>query len=160
MNVVIEKILRQRKNCSSLLIKYAIEILNNNRYDILNLIFAKKDISKPLKFLSSIYHLFNKIFAFVVFRYFIVDCLDWSQIINCNTHIRKKYRTQLLLEIQPRERSDLIIFQVDQLKKYYVEQKMTSRETLNAYIRANGKDASKVWSTIKEIIAEVRILCE
>lgn len=37
---------------------------------------------------------------------------------------------------------------------------MTSRETLNAYIRANGKDASKVWSTIKEIIAEVRILCE
>lgn len=44
------------------------------------------------------------------------------------------------------------------LKKYYVVEQMTFRETLNAYIREIGKDPLPIWESIREIIAAVMLI--
>ncbi|MFH4977472.1 hypothetical protein AB6A40_004181 [Gnathostoma spinigerum] len=46
-------------------------------------------------------------------------------------------------------------WEMPSLKPYYIEQQMTYRETLNAYIRSLGKDPEPVWFSMKETIAEV-----
>uniref|UniRef100_A0A0M3HG18 DUF4238 domain-containing protein n=1 Tax=Ascaris lumbricoides TaxID=6252 RepID=A0A0M3HG18_ASCLU len=46
-------------------------------------------------------------------------------------------------------------WEIPSLKKYYIDQKMTFRQTFDAYLRSLGKDPQMIWETIKEIIANV-----
>uniref|UniRef100_A0A0M3HKA1 Polyprotein n=1 Tax=Ascaris lumbricoides TaxID=6252 RepID=A0A0M3HKA1_ASCLU len=46
-------------------------------------------------------------------------------------------------------------WEMPSLKKYYIDQKMTFRQTFDAYLRSLGKDPQMIWETIKEIIANV-----
>uniref|UniRef100_A0A1I8AM10 Tubulin polyglutamylase TTLL4 n=1 Tax=Steinernema glaseri TaxID=37863 RepID=A0A1I8AM10_9BILA len=46
-------------------------------------------------------------------------------------------------------------WEMPSLKKYYVDQSMTFRESLNAYLQAQGKDPEKIWSGIRETIRQV-----
>ncbi|VDM25186.1 unnamed protein product [Toxocara canis] len=47
------------------------------------------------------------------------------------------------------------VWEMPSLKKYYVDQQMTFRQTLNAYLRSIGRDPDIIWDSMKEIIAEV-----
>ncbi|KAK0410628.1 hypothetical protein QR680_005241 [Steinernema hermaphroditum] len=46
-------------------------------------------------------------------------------------------------------------WEMPSLKKYYVGQSMTFRQSLNAYLQAQGKDPEKIWSGIRETIRQV-----
>lgn len=47
------------------------------------------------------------------------------------------------------------IWEIKSLEKYFNTQKMSFRSTIDSYLGVNGKDSSKIWQQIRNIIGEV-----